>query len=283
MGDSETYTRLERDSFGVERMVTYNSAGECIGIADPVLDDEGKIRFVPRPDLLEGAQEVASEGASDGFSGSAFAGENPLNSETPSPGIDPKAETPKPEETIREAWWSNPKNTPALVIASVCAGAIFFLVISLVYRTVVNPTRPNGGSMQAVTSGSEPRAYDRFEERTPPPIDRPSDVGGETAPPYPSDPAPIDPNSGPIPNDLGPTDPAMDPTVPDPMLSPGEPGPEAATKPKESDKKPIDLRGDDDDSGASSEPPVVDPKKGTETKGGETKPGSGPDLRGGGE
>lgn len=59
MGDSETYTRLERDSLGVERMVTYNSAGEQVGIADPVLDDQGQVRFVPRPNLADGATAQA--------------------------------------------------------------------------------------------------------------------------------------------------------------------------------------------------------------------------------
>ena len=99
--------------------------------------------------------------------------------------------------------------------------------------------------------------------------------------PVPTDPVPIDPNAGPTPGDLGPTDPAMNPNVSDPTLSPGTPAPEEVKIPTESAKKPIDLRGDDEDAGASSTPPVTDPKKESESKGKETKSGSGPDLRGG--
>ncbi len=278
MGESETYTRLERDSFGVERMVTYNSAGECIGIADPVVDDEGRIRFVPRPNLedsqlVEGETELVEAFSTEP---SKFA-PGDLATDTGSASAGPGGQKPPsdPKGSVQEPWWSNPKNTPALVIASVFAGAIVFLGLSLVYRMVVNPTTPDGGNAQAVRRTTDPRLNEGLEQQTPP-FERPGDSYRDSSPPVPQDPEP-DPYASPIPNDLGPTDPAMDPTVPDPALEPGESQPESKTKPREPEKKPIDLRGDDDDSGSTSTPPT-DPKSGTESKS-----GSGPDLRGGGE
>lgn len=272
MGDLETYTRLERDSFGVERMVTYNSAGEVVVIADPVLDDEGRVRFVPRPDLSESssAATAAEEPASAADAKTSAAPGPP--SATVAPAVEP--------------WWSNPKNTPALVIASICAGAIIFLGLSLVYRMITNPAKPEYSGVTG--SGSAPRGnpYSREDSAPMPSPQEPYDMGRESYPPVPNDPVPtdpvpIDPNAGPTPGDLGPTDPAMNPNVTDPALNPADPTPEEVKKPTESAKKPIDLRGDDEDTGASSPPSVTDPKKESDSKGKETKSGSGPDLRGG--
>ncbi len=280
MGESETYTRLERDSFGVERMLTYNAAGECIGIADPVVDDEGRIRFVPRPDLHENGQDLADEASTaeafptEPSSVAPSAAVTDGDSSSNVAGSEKAPAAPKGSE--QDPWWSNPKNTPALVIASVFAGAIFFLGLSLVYRMIVNPTTPDGGNTQAVRRTTDPRLNEGLEQRTPP-FEAPADSYRDDNPPMPQDPVP-DPYSSPIPNDLGPTDPAMDPTVPDPALEPGETGGESKTKPREPEKKPIDLRGDDEDSGSTSAAPPTDPKTGTESKS-----GSGPDLRGGGE
>lgn len=171
MGDSETYTRLERDSFGVERMVTYNSAGECIGIADPVLDEEGRVRFVPRPDIEENREDA--EGAVplvDGFAedqADSVPGE--AISASPTPGKETGAQQVRSGQgaSAGDPWWSNPRNTPALVIASIFAGAIFFLGLSLLYRMVVNPTRPDEAS-SAVRRIPDPQPNAGYEQPTPP-------------------------------------------------------------------------------------------------------------------
>lgn len=286
MGESESYTRLERDSFGVERMVTYNSAGECIGIADPVLDEEGRIRFVPRPDFKENSQELEGQAATvetfptepSSFvpSESAPGSDSATSSGSALDGVAGEKAPSGSKGSEMEPWWSNPKHTPALVIASVFAGAIFFLGLSLVYRMIVNPSRPESGSEQTVRRMPDPQPNGGYEQPTPP-VETPGGSGRDSYPPMPQEPAP-DPYSGTMPNDLGPTDPAMEPTVPDPMLAPGESVPESKPKPKETEKKPIDLRGDDEDSGSTSAMPPADAKSGTESK-----TGSGPDLRGSGE
>lgn len=156
-----------------------------------------------------------------------------------------------------------------------------FLVATLAYRMIGNPARPEFSGYR--DSGRVPQGNSyRNEEYAPTPRqENPGNLGQDVYPPVPTEPVPIDPNNGPTPGDLGPTDPALDPNVTDPALAPTPSGAETGTKQSESGKKPLDLRGDDEDSGASSTPPVTDPKTDPESKSAETKNGSGPDLRGG--